>query len=78
MRPTWLAWALTLTTAVAEAAPPGDRQAAAAIAPEAVQGESSAGQGEGVDYTVFNGIKVPPIKELTMDNYEATIKEGYW
>lgn len=77
MRPTWLAWALTLTTAVAEAAPPGDRQAAA-IAPEAVQGESSAGPGEGVDYTLFNGIKVPPIKELTLENYESTIKEGYW
>lgn len=77
MRPTWLAWALSLASAVAEAAPPGDRQAVP-IAPEAVQGESSAAQGEGVDYTVFNGIKVPPIKELTMDNYESTIKEGYW
>lgn len=77
MRPTWLAWALTLASALAEAAPPGDRQAAP-IAKEAAQGESSAATGEGVDYTVFNDIKVPPIKELTMDNYDSTIKDGYW
>lgn len=78
MRPTWLAWALTLTaSALSEPAPPGNREDAK-IAADAVQGESPAQTGEGVDYTVFNGIKVPPFKELTMDNYEDSIKNGYW
>ena len=78
MRSTWLAWALALTGSVlAEPAPPGSRQDVK-VAAEAVQGESAAEAGEGVDYTVFNGIKVPPIKELTMENYESTIKDGYW
>jgi protein disulfide-isomerase len=78
MRPTWLAWALALaTTTIAEPAPPGNRQDAA-IAAEAVQGESKAGADEGIDYTVFNGVKVPPFKELTLENYDETIKDGYW
>jgi protein disulfide-isomerase len=78
MRPTWLAWALALTiNALAEPAPPANRQDVK-IAADAVQGESSADGGEGIEYTVFNGVKVPPFKELTMDNYESTIKDGYW
>jgi hypothetical protein len=78
MRPAWLAWAIALAAStIAEPAPPGNRQDAA-IAAEAVQGESKAGAGEGVDYTVFNGIKVPPFKELTLENYDETIKDGYW
>ncbi|KAL3475839.1 thioredoxin-like protein [Aspergillus californicus] len=28
--------------------------------------------------TVFNGIEVPPQKELTPDNFEETVKDGYW
>ncbi|KAL4784015.1 thioredoxin-like protein [Aspergillus varians] len=28
--------------------------------------------------TVFNGIEVPPMKELTPDNFEETVKDGYW
>ncbi|ETN47187.1 protein disulfide-isomerase domain [Cyphellophora europaea CBS 101466] len=78
MRPAWLAWALTLAApALSEAAPPGNRKDAV-IAADAVQGESSAEGGEGVDYTIFNGIKVPPFKLLTMDNFESTIKDGNW
>jgi hypothetical protein len=78
MRPTWLAWALAIAgSALAEPAPPGSRQDAK-IAADAVQGESPAEGGEGADYTVFNGKKVPPFKELTMENYESTIKDGYW
>ena len=28
--------------------------------------------------TTFNGIKVPPMKELTGTNFEAEIEHGYW
>ncbi|KAL5343954.1 thioredoxin-like protein [Aspergillus crustosus] len=28
--------------------------------------------------TIFNGVDVPAIKELTPDNFEDTIKNGYW
>lgn len=28
--------------------------------------------------TFFNGIEVPPMKELTPDNFEETVKDGYW
>lgn len=28
--------------------------------------------------TVFNGIEVPPMKELTPDNFESVTKDGYW
>jgi protein disulfide-isomerase len=31
-----------------------------------------------VDLTVFNGIEVPPMKELDGDGFEESIKEGYW
>ncbi|EAU38271.1 conserved hypothetical protein [Aspergillus terreus NIH2624] len=28
--------------------------------------------------TTFNGIEVPPMKALTPDNFEETVKDGYW
>ncbi|EER40031.1 thioredoxin [Histoplasma capsulatum H143] len=28
--------------------------------------------------TVFNGIEVPPMKQLTESNFDETVKEGYW
>ena len=28
--------------------------------------------------TVFNGIEVPPMKELTPDTFDSTLKDGYW
>ncbi|OJJ01210.1 hypothetical protein ASPVEDRAFT_61682 [Aspergillus versicolor CBS 583.65] len=28
--------------------------------------------------TFFNGIEVPPMKELTPDNFDETVKDGYW
>lgn len=78
MRPVWLTWALALAAGgLAEPAPPGNR-GDAKIAAEAVQGESSAATGEGVEYTYFNGVKVPPIEELTLDNFDSSIKNGNW
>jgi hypothetical protein len=78
MRPVWLAWALALAAgSLAEPAPPGDRKDTK-IAVDAVQGESSAASGEGVEYTLFNGQQVPPIEELTMANFETSVKNGNW
>lgn len=28
--------------------------------------------------TTFNGVEVPPMKELTPENFEETVKDGYW
>ncbi|KAE8151272.1 thioredoxin-like protein [Aspergillus avenaceus] len=28
--------------------------------------------------TTFNGVEVPPLKELTPDNFDETVKDGYW
>jgi protein disulfide-isomerase len=28
--------------------------------------------------TLFGGIEVPPLKQLTPDNFDETIKDGYW
>lgn len=30
------------------------------------------------DYTTFNGIKVPPLKEIEGDKFVETTKDGYW
>ena len=30
------------------------------------------------DYTTFNGIQVPPLKEIEGDSFAETIKDGYW
>jgi protein disulfide-isomerase len=71
MRPALLAWALAALYAVLIlSAPPGK-----AGAKEAVEGETSDGEAE---YTTFNGIKVPPMKDIGGDNFAETIKEGYW
>jgi protein disulfide-isomerase len=72
MRPALLAWALAALYAVPIlTAPPGK-----AGAKEAVEGEpSSDGEGES---TTFNGIKVPPMKDIGGDKFAETIKEGYW
>lgn len=32
----------------------------------------------GPKYTRFNGIEVPPMKELSGENFDKEIKDGYW
>ncbi|KIY01005.1 uncharacterized protein Z520_03671 [Fonsecaea multimorphosa CBS 102226] len=78
MRPALLACAIAAFFSTSIAAPPGPQRGAAVIADEAVQGESPAEGGEGSDYTIFNGIKVPPMKEIQGDDFAETIKDGYW
>ena len=78
MRPVWLTWALALAAGtLAEPAPPGSKKDVP-IAAEAVSGESKPSTGEGIEYTYFNGVKVPPIEELTLENFDSNIKNGNW
>ncbi|KIW32365.1 protein disulfide-isomerase domain [Cladophialophora immunda] len=78
MRPALLACAVAAFFSTSIAAPPGSQRGNAVIADEAVQGETPADGGEGADYTIFNGIKVPPMKEIQGDEFAETIKDGYW
>ncbi|OQV07477.1 hypothetical protein CLAIMM_11904 [Cladophialophora immunda] len=78
MRPALLACAVAAFFSTSIAAPPGSQKGNAVIADEAVQGETPADGGEGADYTIFNGIKVPPMKEIQGDEFAETIKDGYW
>jgi len=78
MRPALLAWAVIASLfSTTIAAPPGPEKAAV-LAQDAVQGETPANTAEAVDYTIFNGIKVPPMTEIEGDNFAETIKDGYW
>ena len=77
MRPSLLAWALAALSTATAAAPPG-RSKDATISNDAVEGETPASGGEGAEYTIFNGIKVPQMKEIEGDKFAETIKDGYW
>ncbi|OAL32595.1 protein disulfide-isomerase domain [Fonsecaea nubica] len=78
MRPVLLACALAAFLSSSIAAPPGSQRGAGVLANDAVQGETPADGGEGSDYTIFNGIKVPPMKEIQGAEFAETIKDGYW
>lgn len=78
MRPSLLFWTLVATISSATAAPPGNDRTGAGLAREAISGETPAKGGEAVDYTIFNGIKVPPMKDIQGDEFQKTIKDGYW
>lgn len=41
-------------------------------------GKTDGDSGSDSQYTTFNGIKVPPQKELTPENFQETVKDGYW
>src|ERR1700744_353918 len=78
MRPALLAWALAAVFSTSFAAPPRPQREAAALSDDAVTGETPAGGGEAVDYTLFNDIRVPPMKDIEGSEFAETIKEGYW
>lgn len=78
MRPVLLAWALTAALTSAFAAPPGNQRKGSDLAKDAVSGETPAEGGEAVQHTIFNDIKVPPMKEIEGAQFADTIKQGYW
>lgn len=77
MRPALLAWALAAVFTTSFAAPPGSPKGNV-LSDDAVSGETPAEGGEAIDYTVFNGIKVPPMAEIEGGKFEETVKDGYW
>ncbi len=71
MKSTILNWALTaLLVTSSVAAPPG--RGASSDGVDAAAGE------EALKSTNFNGIEVPPMKEIEGDKFAETIKDGYW
>jgi len=78
MRPALLAWALTAALTSAFAAPPGNDRKGSDLSKDATSGGSPLDDGEGAQYTVFNDIKVPPMKEIEGPEFADTIKDGYW
>ncbi|KAK5074977.1 hypothetical protein LTR64_001182 [Lithohypha guttulata] len=76
MRPFLLAWAMTSLALVSA----NDFEPAKAelLAEEAVKGDTPANTKEAVDYTIFNDIKVPPMKDIKGEEFAETIKDGYW
>ena len=76
MRPALLGWALAgLALVCAKDFEPAKAEI---LAEEAVNGETPAGTKEAVEYTTFNGIHVPPMPDITGDDFAETIKDGYW
>jgi protein disulfide-isomerase len=57
---------------VVNRAEPVSIQTAAAEAPVAN------GIPDDIKSTVFNGVEVPPMKELSGDQFDTEIKDGYW
>jgi len=79
MRSTTVAkWLAALFILPIIAAP--SRQDDDADVPAAGIAEMEAGveEAEGVTYSVFNGIKVPAMVEISGENFAETVKDGYW
>jgi len=71
-------WALATVFATSSAAPPRFEREDNVSLRDAVSGESSVTNADGVEYTTFNGIKVPPMTDIEGDKFAETIKDGYW
>jgi protein disulfide-isomerase len=79
MRVTSLAGRLLALCAIPIIATPSTGEGATAVlAEEAVTAERPAGDDDAAAYTVFNGVKVPPMIDIEGDKFAETVKEGYW
>lgn len=79
MRPALVAgWLLALCVIPASAASSTREHGTTSLVEEVVTGEKSAEDGEAVDPTIFNGLKVPPMIEIEGDRFAETVKDGYW
>ncbi|KAJ5569717.1 uncharacterized protein N7459_009147 [Penicillium hispanicum] len=74
MKASWLGLSLLSLLAVPTLAAPSDPESRVAkvISKRANRGVDSD------EPTEFNGVEVPPLLQLTPDNFEETIKNGYW
>jgi hypothetical protein len=78
-----LAWVLLLALSTPIfAAPPAEEKKAEVVSQNgdkvADSAAAAAGKDEGVEYTMFNDIKVPPMKDIEGEMFNETIKDGYW
>ena len=39
---------------------------------------AAAGEVEGIEYTLFNDIRVPKMKDISGEDFNETIKDGHW
>lgn len=39
---------------------------------------AAAGEDDGIEYTIFDNIRVPQMKDIEGEKFNETIKEGYW
>jgi hypothetical protein len=78
-----LIWAVSsLLISPLLAAPPLQEKDAKVVAQNSVKmadsAAAAAGEDEGAEYTVFNDIKVPQMKDIEGEKFNETIKDGYW
>lgn len=76
MKPALLAWALSALAFVS--AENAEAARAELLDEAAVNGDTPADTKQGVDYTIFNDIKVPTMKDIKGEEFGETIKNGYW
>lgn len=69
MRPALLVWALGAFVLSTVTAAKGDKK---------VEDGSTPADPKAVQYTTFNGIKVPPMTDINGPDFAETIKSGYW
>lgn len=78
MRASLLAWSLLSLFAIPTLAAPSNDQHVEPRKNHLVKRSSRSGAVDLDKPTTFNGIVVPPMKTLTPDNFEETVKDGYW
>lgn len=80
MRPSVLAWSLLSLFSLTSLAAPSDEALGSRNARLVKRADSDPEEKVDPDTlpTTFNGVEVPPMKVLTPDNFEDTVKEGYW
>lgn len=74
---------LLASLSVSAATSPSDQDGGREIiSQDADQGTSSGAAGENEDpnagYTTFDGIKVPPMKDIDGEKFSETVQNGYW
>lgn len=76
MKPSVLVWSLLSLLTVPTLAVPSEDSVSGSH--RLVKREDVPAPDAEPQYTTFNGIKVPPQKQLSPDNFKETIKDGYW
>lgn len=79
MRPSFLVWSLLSVLAVPSLAASPEDKTRLFKRDDTAASKGKPGTSDSESFsTVFNGIEVPPMKELTPDNFESVTKDGYW